>query len=99
MHGRSFAVLAEFITIQYIDSISPRWVVMFLDYHRTVFKFLIWLDLLDVVLMFWISILKIFKSHPNYWHAVTKITSFEEAFIQALSFMKVCEISIQEYVS
>ena len=57
---------------------SPGWVVMFLDSHRMVFPFLSWLDLLDVVLVFCFSILKIFKLLPNYWHRVTDITRFEK---------------------
>ena len=38
----------------------------------------IWLDLLGVVLAFWISILKISKLLHNYWHRVIDITSFEK---------------------
>ena len=45
----------------FLPSISPGWVVMFLDVHRTVFTFLSWLDLLGIALVFWISILKIFE--------------------------------------
>ena len=52
--------------------------VMFLDSHHTVFEFRSWLDSLGIVLAFWISILKIFKSLQNYWHMVTDITSFEK---------------------
>ena len=44
----------------------------------SVFTFLSWLDLLGAVLAFWISILKIFKSLPHYWHMVIDITSFEK---------------------
>ena len=51
---------------------------MFLDSNLTVLTFLSWLDLLGVVLAFWISILKIFKLLPNYWHRVTDITSLEK---------------------
>ena len=39
---------------------------------------LIWLDLLGVARACLISILKIFKSLPNYWHMVTYITSLEK---------------------
>ena len=52
--------------------------VTFLDSHRTVFKFRNWLDLLGVVLAFWISILKISKLLQNCWHRVINITSFEK---------------------
>ena len=46
------------MTSDYLSSISPSLVVMFLYSHRTVFTFLSWLDLLGVVLVFFISILK-----------------------------------------
>ena len=48
-----------------------------LDSHRTVFTFRSWLDLLGVVLTFWISILKISKLLQNCLHRVIDITSFE----------------------
>ena len=48
------------------------------DSHRTVFTFRSWLDLLDVVLAFWISILKISKLFQNCIHRVIDITSFEK---------------------
>ena len=38
------------------------WVVMFIDFHCTVFTILSLIDLLHIVLVFWIFILKIFKS-------------------------------------
>ena len=44
--------------------------------NRSVFTFFSWLDLLGVVQMFFISILKICKLLPNYWHMVTDIISF-----------------------
>ena len=53
-------------------------VVTFQDSHRTIFIFCRWLDLLGVVLAFWISILKISKLLQNYWHRVIDITSFEK---------------------
>ena len=54
----AFTCTTNAITSDFLSSISPGWVVMFLDSHRTVFTFLSWLDLLGVVLAFWISILK-----------------------------------------
>ena len=48
------------------SSISFGWVVIFIYSHRTVFTFRSWLDLLGVVLKFWISIQKIFKSLQTY---------------------------------
>ena len=66
------------MTSDFLPSISPGWVVMFLDSHRMLFTFLSWLDLLEVVRAFWFSILKIFKLLPNYWHRVTDITRFEK---------------------
>ena len=65
------------MTSDFLSSISPGWVVMFLDYHHTILSFRRWLDLLGVVLAFFISILKIFKSLQNYFQRVTYITSFE----------------------
>ena len=47
-------------------------------FYRTVFTFRSWLDLLDVVLAFWISILKISKLLQNCLHRVIDITSFEK---------------------
>ena len=41
-------------------------------------------DLLDVVLAFLISILKIFKSLQNFWHRVTDITSFGKRLVSSL---------------
>ena len=58
--------------------ISHGWVVTFQDSHRTVFTFRSWLDLLGVVLAFWISILKISKLLQNCSHRVVDITSFEK---------------------
>ena len=48
------------------------------DSHRTVFTFRSWLDLLGVVLAFWISILKISKLLQNCSQRVIDITSFEK---------------------
>ena len=57
---------------------SHGWVVTFQDSHPTVFTFRSRLDLLDVVLAFWISILKISKLLQNCLHRVIDITSFEK---------------------
>ena len=48
---------------------------MFLDSHDTVYIFRCKFDLLDVVLVFMISILNL-KSLQSYWHRVTDVTSF-----------------------
>ena len=64
----------DFVRISY----RQYFLIDYLDSHPTVFTFLSWLHLLGFVLAFWISILKIFKSLPNYWHRVTDITSFEK---------------------
>ena len=72
------ASMTNAVTSDIQSSISPGWVVMFLDSHRTVLIFLSWLYLLGVFRAFWFSILKIFKSLQNYWHRVTDITSFEK---------------------
>ena len=58
--------------------------VTFQDSHRTVFTFRSWLDLLDVVLAFWISILKISKLLQNCSHRVIDITSFEKHLASSL---------------
>ena len=62
----------------FLSLISHGWVVTSLDSQRTVFTFRSWLDLLCVVLAFWISILKISKLLQNCWHRVIDITSFEK---------------------
>ena len=49
----------------FLSLISHGLVVTFQDSHRTVFTFRSWLDLLGVVLAFWISILKISKLLQN----------------------------------
>ena len=75
---------------------------MFPDSHRTVLTLLSWLNVLGVVLAFWISILKIFKYLPNYWHRVTDIANFERrgkffgSYSELLS--KFGGISFQEYI-
>ena len=66
------------MTTDFLLLISHGWVMTFPDYHRTVFTFRSWLDLLDVVLEFWISILIISKLLQNCWHRVKDITSFEK---------------------
>ena len=62
----------------FLSLISHGWVVTFQDSHRRVFTFRSWLDLLDVVLAFWISIKKISKLLQNCWHRVIDITRFEK---------------------
>ena len=66
------------MTSDFLSLISLGWVVTFQDSHRTVFTFRSWLDLLGVVLAFWIAILKISKLLQNCWHRVIDITSFEK---------------------
>ena len=51
---------------------------MFLDAHRTMFTFLCWLDLLGVVLAFWISILKKLQNHFQIADTVIYITKLEK---------------------
>ena len=71
------AFTTNVLTVDFLSSISPGLLLMFLDSHRIVFAFLNWLDLLGFAQAFSISILKIFKLLPNYWHRVTAITSCE----------------------
>ena len=92
------------MTSDFLLLISHGWVVTFPESHRTVFTFRRWLDLLDIVLAFWISILKIFKLLQNCWQRVIDITSFENTFgkffrsySELLS--KFGNILFQEYVS
>ena len=66
------------MTSDFLLLISHGWAVTFQDSHPTVFTFRSWLDLLDVVLAFWISILKISKLLQNCLHRVIDITSFEK---------------------
>ena len=46
------------MTSDFLASISPGWVGMFLDSHRTVFTFLSKLDLLGFARVFWFPFLK-----------------------------------------
>ena len=66
------------MTSDFLLLISHGWVVTFPESHHTVFTFRNWLDLLDVVQAFWISILKISKLLQNCWHRFIDITSFEK---------------------
>ena len=91
------------MTSDFLLLISHGWVVTFLDSHRTVFTFRSWLDLLDVVLAFWISILKISKLLQNCLHRVIRyhklrktFGKFFRSYSELLS--KFGDISFQEYV-
>ena len=66
------------MTSDFLSLISNGWVLTFQDSHRTVLTFRSWLDLLGVVLAFWISTLKFSKLLQSYWHRVIDITSFEK---------------------
>ena len=92
------------MTSDFLSFISHGLVVTFQDSHRTVFTFRSWLDLLGVVLAFWISILKISKLLQNCSHRVINITIFEKTFgkffrsySELLS--KFGDISFKEYLS
>ena len=99
IHVSAFTTNA--MTSDFLSSISPGWVVIFLDSNRTVFTFLSLLDMLGVALAFWIFILKIFKLLPNYLHRVPYVTIFEKHVKSysghTLSFY--LNLSFQEYVS
>ena len=91
------------MTSDSLSSISPCWVVMPLDSHRTMFTFLSWLDLLGVVLVF-ISILKSSNhsskllTHCYKYHKLRKtFGKFVRSYTDLLS--KFGEISFKEYVS
>ena len=81
----SFLDLNIKVTSDILLLISHGWVATFPDSHRTVFTFRSWLDLLDVVLAFWISILKIYKLLKNCLHRITDITSFEKHLESSLN--------------
>ena len=93
------------MTSDFLSLISHGWVVTFQDSHRTVFTFRSWLDLLGVVLAFWISILKISKLLQNCWHRVIDryhklrktFGKFFRSYSELLS--KFGDISFQEYLS
>ena len=51
------ACTTDAMTLDFLSSIFPGRVAMFLDSNRTVFTFRSWLDLLVVVLAFWIYML------------------------------------------
>ena len=97
------------MTSDFLSSISHRWVVMFLDFHRMVFTFLSWLlDLIGVALAFRISILKIFNLGnlltsklltQGYRYDKLRQTfgNFFMSYSDLLS--KFGEISLQEYVT
>ena len=77
------------------SSISPHWVVIFLDYHRTVFIFRSLFDLLDVVLAFLISIPKIFKSIDTGLHLRKTFGKFFRSYPELM--FKFGAMSFQEY--
>ena len=88
------------MTSDFLSLISHGWVVTFQDSHRTVFTFRSWLDLLGVVLAFWVSILKISKLIQNCFHGVIDISSFEKHLESSLNFCQIFgDISFQEYLS
>ena len=96
--------ITAFTTSNFLLLISHGLAVTFPDSHRTVFTFRSWLDLLGVVLAFWISNLKISKLLQNYLHGVTgfhklrkPFGKFFRSYSQLLS--KFGDISFQEYVS
>ena len=85
------------------DSYYQSVAVMFLDSYRTVFTFISWLDLLGVVLAFWISIVKIAIASKlltqgyRYQKLRKIIGKFLRSYSELLS--KFGEIYFQEYVS
>ena len=57
----ALSITKNAMTSDFLSSISPGWVLMFLDSHRKLFTFLSWIDLLGVALEFRIFSLKICK--------------------------------------
>ena len=92
------------MTLDFLLLISHGWVVTTLDSHRTVFTFRSWLDLLGVVLAFWISILKIILqittkllTQGYRYHKLRKtFGKFFRSYSDLLS--KFGDISFQEYL-
>ena len=60
------ALTTNAMTSDFLSSISPGWVMMFLESNHMVFTILSWLDLVGVALAFRMSILKTFNLLPNY---------------------------------
>ena len=89
------------MTSDFLSLISHGWVVTFLDSHRTVFTFHCWLDLLGVVLAFWISILKITSKLLTKGYRYHKLRKTFGKFFRSYSELlsKFGDISFQEYLS
>ena len=94
------------MTLDFQSLISHGWVVTFQDSHRTVFTFRSWLDLLGVVLAFWIFILKISKllklttQSYNYHKLRYKFGKFFRSYSEEKKLLsKFGDISFQEYLS
>ena len=86
------------MTLDFVSLIPHGWVMAFQDSNGMVFIFRIWLDLIGVVLAFWISILKISK-FQNCWHRVIDITSFDKHVENSEFLSQFGNISFQEYLS
>ena len=92
------------MTSDFLFLISHGWVVTFPDSHRTVFTFRSWLDLLDVVLAFCISILKniqITSKLLTQGYRYDKLRKTFRKFFSLYSELqsKFGDISFQEYLS
>ena len=92
------------MTSDFLLLISHGWVVTSPDSHSTVFTFRSWLDLLGVVLAFWVSILKNSKISSKLltqgyrYHKLRK--TFRKCFRSYSELLsKFGDISFQEYVS
>ena len=70
--------LHHLFCFKYVLALLGYHIWIFPDSHCMVFTFRSWLNVLGVVLAFWISILKSFKLLQNRWHRAVDITSFEK---------------------
>ena len=98
------AFMTNAMTSDFLSSISPGWVVMFIDSRSMVFTFLSWLDLLGVALAFQISISqnlqitsKLLTQGYRYHKLRKTFGKFFRSYSDLLS--KFGDISFQENVS
>ena len=92
-------IQANAMTSDFLSSISPGWVLMFLKSHRMVFTFLSWLDLLGFALVYRILQITIkLLTHGYRYHKLRK--TLEKFFRLTLTFyLNLVKYRFKEYVS
>ena len=98
IHVHVSAFTTNAITSDFLSSISPGWVVMFLDSNRTVFTFCSWLDMLGVALAFGFS----FYKSSNYFQSSNTwlyISQSAKSMYSGHTLSFYLNLSFQEYVS